>query len=34
MIVAVVGGLVALVAIGAFVMRRRDKDEPVELEQD
>ncbi|MDX6376041.1 MAG: peptide/nickel transport system substrate-binding protein [Gaiellaceae bacterium] len=33
-IVAVVGGLVALVAIGAFAMRRRDRAEPVELEQD
>ena len=33
-IVAVVGGLVALVAIGAIVMRRRDKAEPVELEQE
>jgi peptide/nickel transport system substrate-binding protein len=33
-IVAVAGGLVALVAIGAIVLRRREKDEPVELEQD
>ncbi len=33
-IVAVAGGLVALVAIGAIVMRRREKAEPVELEQD
>ncbi len=33
-IVAVVGGLVALVAIGALVMRRREKAEPVELEQE
>ena len=33
-IVAVAGGLVALVAIGAIVMRRREKAEPVELEQE
>ena len=33
-IVAVAGGLVALVAIGAIVMRRREKGEPVELEQE
>ena len=33
-IVGVVAGLVAVLAIGAFIIRRRSKSEPVELEQE